>query len=107
MLPRLQQIPFSVDNTQVFGYCDSEMNANMNITISNVKNAIDLDQYLPVEGEWSLHCDSDDRSEEGIAQSVRNWMDAAYATDVTIYHLDGRAIQGDVPDRGTFLAIRR
>lgn len=80
---------------------------NMNITITNVTNANQLDEFNPVSGEWSLHCDSDDRSREGVEQSVRNWMDASYPVDVEVFHADGRAIGGDLPSNGTFVAVRR
>jgi len=84
------------------------MTANMNITITNVRNANELDGFNPVSGEWSLHCDrSEDRSEDGVAQSVRNYMDASYEIDVQVFHADGRAITGDLPANGTFVAIRR
>jgi len=82
------------------------MNTNMNITISDVQNANLLGEFHPVSGEWSLHCDSEDRSKEGVEQAVRNWMDSSYPVHVEVYHADGRAIGGDLPSDGTFVAIR-
>lgn len=79
---------------------------NMNITITNVKNANQLDAFIPVEGEWVMDGSSDDRSESGIEQAVKNYMDADYKINVLIYHADGRAITGDMPASGAFLATR-
>lgn len=80
---------------------------NMNITISNVQNADEIGKFTPVSGEWTLHCDSDDRSRDGVEQSVCNWIDVDFALDVEIFHADGRAITGDIPSNGTFVAVRR
>lgn len=78
----------------------------MNITITNVKNANELDEFVPVEGCWILDGSSDDRDAAGVEQSVRNYMDADYAIKVDLYHSDGRKITGDLPSEGTFLAVR-
>lgn len=83
------------------------MKATMNITITNVKNANELDSFVPVEGQWFLDGDSEDLSFEGVEQSVRNYMDADYLIDVQVFHADGHAITGDMPGEGTFLATRR
>lgn len=82
------------------------MKANMNITITDVKNANELDSFVPVEGRWILDEFSEDRSLDGIMQSVRNYMDADYGIKVELFHLDGRAITGDMPSEGAFLATR-
>jgi hypothetical protein len=79
----------------------------MQITIHDVKNADELDQFIPVEGCWRLDGSSEDRSAAGVEQSVRNWMDAAYAVSVRLFHADGREITGDMPSEGQFLAIRQ
>lgn len=79
---------------------------NMNINIYAVENANELETYNPVSGKWSLHVDSEDRSVEGIEQSVRNYMDADFKISVQVFHADGRAITGDVPSEGTFVAVR-
>jgi hypothetical protein len=78
----------------------------MNITIHSVRNAIDLPERVPVDGKWTLHCLSDDRTREGVEDSVRNWMDADFEIRVSIYHADGREITGDMPAEGTFVATR-
>jgi hypothetical protein len=83
------------------------MNMNMNITITNVKNANELDSFAPVDGQWFLDGSSDDRSRDGVENSVRNYMDAEYAIRVQIFHMDGREITGDIPASGTFLATRQ
>lgn len=79
---------------------------NMNITIHDVKNAEELDQFVPVEGRWRLDGSSEDRSAEGVEQSVVNWMDADYKLSVKLFHADGREITGDMPSEGQFLATR-
>lgn len=84
----------------------TDMQTTMNITITNVKNANELDSFIPVEGEWFLDGSSEDRSREGVEQSVRNYMDADYAIEVQIFHADGRAIIGEIPASGKFLATR-
>ena len=78
----------------------------MNITITNVKNANELESFIPVEGEWFLDGSSEDRSREGVEQSVRNYMDADYGIEVQVFHADGRAITGEMPASGKFLATR-
>lgn len=79
---------------------------NMQITIKNVKNANKLTEFIPVSGEWFLDGDSEDRSIEGIEQSVRNYMDAEFPIRVSVFRADGREITGDTPSEGTFLATR-
>lgn len=79
---------------------------NMNIDIRNVRNANELDAFNVVSGEWELHCLSDDRSEAGVIESVRNYMDAVFPVEVRVFHADGRAITGDMPSHGTFVAVR-
>ena len=78
----------------------------MQITIRNVKNANELTEFIPVSGEWFLDGDSEDRSIEGIEQSVRNYMDAEFPIRVSVFHADGRKITGDTPSEGTFIATR-
>lgn len=80
---------------------------NMNITITNVKNANELDSFVPAEGQWFLAGDSDDRSWDGVVQSVRNYMDAEYAIEVKIFHADGREITSEIPSEGIFIATRK
>jgi hypothetical protein len=79
---------------------------SMNITIHSVRNASDLPEFVPVEGQWALHCLSEDRTRESVEESVRNWMDAEFPVRVSVYHADGREITGDMPSEGTFLATR-
>lgn len=79
---------------------------NMNITITNVRNADMLDSFQPVEGEWVLAVDSDDRSESGVIQSVKNYMDAGYDLTVLLFDSRGHKIVDDMPSRGSFIAIR-
>lgn len=81
-------------------------NKNMQITICNVKNANELDSFIPVEGQWEIDGLSEDRSRQGVEQSVRNWMDADYAVDVKLFHMNGHEILDDMPASGTFLATR-
>lgn len=76
------------------------------IDIFNVKNAENLDQFIPVEGQWSVDGDSGDRSWDDVAEAVRNWMDADYKIEVRLFHADGREITGELPAAGTFLATR-
>ena len=78
------------------------------ITITNVKNANELDKFVPVEGAWSVAadyravCDPDD-----IAQAVQNYMAAEYKIRVKVFTESGREITGDMPACGTFLATRK
>lgn len=82
------------------------MNMNMNITITNVSNADELEQFTPVDGQWFLDGSSEDRSRDGIEQSVRNYMDADFEIDVNLFQMDGREITGDMPSEGAFIATR-
>lgn len=79
---------------------------NKNITISNVKNSNEVADFQPVIGEWSLHCDSDDRSAELVKQSIRNYFDVDFKMEVEIYHANGFRINSDTPSEGRFVAIR-
>lgn len=79
---------------------------NMQITIHEVKNANELDAFVPVEGRWRIDGSSDDRSPEGVEQSITNWMDASYPIRVSLFHANGHAITGDFPSEGSFLALR-
>jgi hypothetical protein len=82
----------------------------MDITILDVKNAMDLDGFTPVEGNWFIEADEDlpqyGYSLVDIEDSVRNYMDADFEIDVQIFTLDGRQINGDTPFHGSFLATR-
>jgi hypothetical protein len=78
----------------------------MNITISNVKNANELDAFIPVEGWW-FAADEPDRNDDSIQQAVRNYMDASYNIGVQLFTAEGHAILGDLPSAGTFLATRK
>lgn len=79
----------------------------MNITITNVKNAKDLEIFIPVDGEWHLSDPSEAASEKDIQTSVKNWMDADFPIDVRIYSMEGHSIVDDIPTKGLFLATRR
>lgn len=80
----------------------------MNITINNIKNANELDAFVPVEGQWVFDGTSDEGlTTEAVEQSVRNYMDAAYPIDVQVFHGNGHAIVGDMPTSGTFVATRK
>ena len=82
-------------------------NKKMNITITNVKNANELDQFTPVEGEWFIeYPDHGEAREQDIVESVKNYMDADYPMNVQIFHANGRAITSELPANGTFLATR-
>ena len=80
---------------------------SMNITIRNVDNADELDNFIPVSGRWFLDGDSEDRSIESLMEAVINWMDADYQIDVRVFHADGREVTSDIPSEGTFLATRK
>lgn len=83
------------------------MKTTMNITISHVLNANELDKFEPVSGAWMIHeCDPDDRTTDAVAESVRNFMDADYPISVQVFTADGKAITGDIPDCGQFIATR-
>lgn len=79
----------------------------MNITIT-AKNADDLDNFTPVEGTWKIDgfTPEDENTVQDVEESVRNWADAPYKIDVLVFGEGGRAITGDLPDHGTFLATR-
>jgi len=78
----------------------------MNITIK-AKNAIELEDFVPVTGTWSIQDKQDEDSIYDVEESIVYWMDASYAIDVMIFQVDGRKINGDLPWEGTFLAIRK
>lgn len=81
----------------------------MIVSIDRVKNCVGLENFEPVEGHWSvydLYSEHEDKSMIDIEESVQNYMDADFRIRVSVFHLDGRAITGDVPSEGLFLAIR-
>ena len=81
----------------------------MNITITNVKNANELDSFIPVEGEWFIDSALDERSEitwDDIAESVKNYMDCDGKINVQIFASNGHEITNDIPANGIFLATR-
>ena len=78
----------------------------MNITIK-AKNAVELEDFVPVSGTWSITHKQDEDSVYDVEESVINWMDSNYSIDVMVFHVDGRKINGDLPSEGTFLAIRK
>lgn len=82
-------------------------NQNMNITISDVDNANEMESFAPVSGKWSIHMLSDDRSAESVEEAVRLYTGAAFPISVRVFHADGRAITGDCPTNGTFVATRQ
>ena len=76
------------------------------ITITNVKNANELDSFVPVEGQW-FSDGADDIAVADIEQSVVNYMGAEYKINVQLFQLNGHAITGDMPTHGAFLATRK
>lgn len=78
----------------------------MNISIK-AKNAIELEDFVPVSGTWRIEDKQDKDSIHDVEESVINWMDSSYSIDVMVFHVDGRKINGDLPSEGTFLAIRK
>jgi hypothetical protein len=78
----------------------------MNITIK-AKNAVELDEFIPVTGKWSIIDKQEKDSIYDVEASIVNWMGASYAIDVMIFQVDGRKINGDLPWEGTFLAVRK
>ena len=78
----------------------------MNISIK-AKNAIELEDFVPVSGTWRIEDKQDEDSVYDVEESVINWMDSNYSIDVMVFHVDGRKINGDLPSEGTFLAIRK
>ena len=82
------------------------MKYNTNITINNVRNANELNEFIPVEGQWHLDGFSEDRLRESVEQSVCNWLDAPYKIDVKVFTMNGHEIVNDLPAAGTFLATR-
>ena len=84
------------------------MKTTMRVEIINVKNASDLSEFVPVEGEFTTEVrdEDDDCGTQVVEQAIRNWIDTDYPISVRVFHADGRAITGDVPSRGTFIATR-
>jgi hypothetical protein len=78
----------------------------MNITIK-AKNAVELEDFIPVSGTWSIEDEQDKDSIYDVEESIVNWMDTSYPIDVMVFHADGRKINGDLPSEGTFLTIRK
>ena len=78
----------------------------MNITIKE-KNAVELEDFVPVSGTWSITHKQDEDSVYDVLESIVNWMDTSYAIDVRVFHADGRKINDDLPWEGTFLAVRK
>lgn len=78
----------------------------MNITIK-AKNAVELEDFVPVTGTWSIQDKQDEDSIYDVEESIVNWMDSSYSIDVMVFHADGREISGDLPWEGTFLVIRK
>jgi hypothetical protein len=81
---------------------------SLNLRITNVKNANDLDSFVPVEGRWVFDGLSDDGLKmEDVEESVRNYMDADYPITVQVFAANGHAITGDMPSSGTFISTRK
>jgi hypothetical protein len=78
----------------------------MNITIK-AKNAVELEDFIPVTGTWSITDKQDEDSIYDVEASIVNWMDSSYSIDVKVFHVDGREISGDLPWEGTFLVNRK
>jgi hypothetical protein len=78
----------------------------MNISIK-AKNAIELEDFIPVSGTWLIEDKKDEDSIYDVEESIVNWMDSNYSIDVMVFHADGTKINGDLPWGGTFLAIRK
>ena len=78
----------------------------MNITIK-AKNAVELEDFIPVTGTWSITDKQDEDSIYDVEASIVNWMDSSYSIDVMVFHVDGREISGDLPWEGTFLVNRK
>jgi len=78
----------------------------MNITIK-AKNAVELDEFIPVTGKWSITDKQEKDSIYDVEESIVNWMDSNYSIDVMVFHVDGTKINGDLPWEGTFLAVRK
>ncbi len=78
----------------------------MNIKIT-ASNAIELDQFIPVDGAWSIEDKQDSDSITDVKESIENWMDAIYPIEISVYRADGRQITCELPWEGTFIAIRK
>ena len=81
---------------------------SLNIDIVRVRNADELDKFLPVDGGWVVN-HADDRDEitvQAIEESVRNYMDSEHHLRVEVYTRGGLAITGDCPWSGTFVCTR-
>lgn len=85
---------------------ETKKEQNMNITIINVKNADELDSFVPVDGQWSAD-DYEGVTMESVEQSVCNYMDVDYPLEVQVFHKNGHAITGDMPLDGAFLVTRK
>jgi len=83
------------------------MKAEANITITDVKNANELDQFVPVEGAWYYSWCDGNQCAEDVEEAVKNYMDADYDLEVKTFRSDGRAIEDEFPGEGTFLAVRK
>lgn len=83
-----------------------ECSRTMNIAIK-ADNAVELDQFIPVSGNWSIDGKTDNDTIQDVQQSIVNWMNADYVIEVKIYHVNGKSIVGDLPNEGTFVALRK
>lgn len=77
------------------------------ITITNVKNANELDSFVPVSGNWFWDGNRESANSVGsIVESIINYMDADYNLKVDIFTSNGQSIHTDVPACGEFLVTR-
>jgi len=87
--------------------------------ITQVDNAKDLPDYVPVTGRWSAYVSTwrekwdfgangkfAPPSKVSVIETVCNWMDADFPIRVQLFHADGREITGEMPWDGAFVATR-
>jgi len=77
------------------------------ITVSNIKNANELANFEPVEGQWSVDGTSDERDYNEVVAAIEAHFSGQFPVKVELFQSDGRAINDDLPACGSFLSIRK
>jgi hypothetical protein len=78
------------------------------VTVLNVQNADALPSFELVEGQWAAEGSDDQRNEQysHIVEAIASSFKAPFKIKVEIFHDSGRAIAGNIPAGGIFLATR-
>lgn len=77
------------------------------ITVSNVKNANELFDFIPVEGQWSVDGTSEERDYNEVVEAIAAHFAGQFEVKVELFQLNGHAINDDLPACGSFLATRK